>query len=86
MVWPGSLRDSEGGESVFFCLIEGRGPHRVTWTRDSGKSIPKKASVTSSRLTIPNVSPDDEDFYICTVRNNYGMDVSRGELIVRRKY
>ena len=86
MVWPESQRDSEGGEAVFFCLIEGRGPHRVTWSRDSGSSIPKKASITSSRLTIPNVSGDDEDFYICTVRNNYGMDTARGKLIVLRKY
>lgn len=86
MVWPESLRDSEGGEAVFYCINEGRGPNRVTWSRDGGSSIPKKALVISDRITIPNVSEDDEGFYICTVRNNYGMVTARGELTVLRKY
>ena len=82
MMWPADRTDSEGANTVFYCLTNGRRPFRVTWSRRDGQPLPEYSVVESRRLLIQRVTKKDEGVYQCTVRNSYGIDTAVGMLHV----
>ena len=64
--------------AIFSCSVQVYGYLTVTWYRNNRNPVPKKAyyilipsfNVTTSILTIPNVTSEDVGTYYCVVRAN----------------
>ena len=64
--------------AVFSCSVQAYGYLTVTWYKNNKSPIPEKAysrlmpskNVTTSVLTIPNVTSEDVGTYYCEVRAN----------------
>ena len=64
--------------AVFSCSVQAYGYLTVTWFKNNGNSVPEKAhsrltpsiNITTSVLTIPNVTNEDVGTYYCVVRAN----------------
>ena len=64
--------------AVFSCSVQAYGYLTVTWYKNNGNPVPGKAysrlipsiNVTTSVLTIPNVTTEDVGTYYCVVRAN----------------
>ena len=64
--------------AVFSCSVQAYGYLTVTWYKSNGTHVPGKAysrlisstNVTTSVLTIPNVTSEDVGTYYCVVRAN----------------
>ena len=64
--------------ALFSCSVQAYGYLTVTWYKNKEKPVPKKAystltpsvNVTTSILTIPNVTSEDIGTYYCVVRAN----------------
>ena len=64
--------------AVFSCSVQAYGYLTVTWHKNNGNPVPEKAhsrltpsmNVTTSVLTIPNVTIEDVGTYYCVIRAN----------------
>ena len=81
--------------ALFKCSIQAYGYLIVTWYRNNAYPIPKKAysklipsvNVTTSILTIPNVTSEDVDKYYCVARVGRRIEESlRAKLLLASKY
>lgn len=70
------------------CNPEAAPRPKFVWKKDNLVigSGGRRRILENGNLIISPVSRDDEGVYTCTASNDYGMDESRGLLIVLRKY
>ena len=72
----------EGGTAQFIATASGvnKGNFVYRW-RKRGSSLPNKVSgVNGAVLTIPNLVESDGGKYYCTVNNEWGNNVSSGDV------
>ena len=70
----------------FTCNVEGREPLTILWSRIDGRPFSNRVSIkregNSKTLTIRNLQKIDEETYICTGRNDFGLSSAKAVLFV----
>ncbi|XP_011863696.1 PREDICTED: contactin-like [Vollenhovia emeryi] len=77
----------EGGSVTIVCKPEAAPMPKFVWKKDGNvfESGGRRTILESGNLIISPVSRDDEGTYVCSAKNEYGYDETRGRLIVLRK-
>ncbi|XP_066911984.1 basement membrane-specific heparan sulfate proteoglycan core protein-like [Clytia hemisphaerica] len=73
--------------ATFKCTVHGKDPLEILWSRIDGRPLPKRALVTrtsknSRTLVIKMLRLSDQETYICSGRNDYGLNTARAPLVV----
>ena len=73
--------------ATFKCTVHGKDPLEILWSRIDGRPLPKRAHVTrtsknSRTLVIKRLQLSDQETYICSGRNDYGLNTARAPLVV----
>lgn len=78
---------AEGGNVTIVCKPEAAPRPTFEWRKDGNVIGPggRRTILKTGNLIISPVSRDDEGTYVCTAKNKYGSDETRGRLIVLRK-
>ena len=77
--------------ATFKCTVHGQEPLEILWSRIDGRPLPKRAVVTSSSknsktLVIERLRIMDQETYICSGRNDYGLSTEKATLVVVGMY
>ena len=84
---PENVSAVAGDEIDLACVVGGRPKPELQWIRQSGDIPPNRAIVReNSVLNLRNVSPDDQDTYICRADNPAGSVEVKASLQVHCNY
>ena len=84
---PENVSAVAGDEIDLACVVGGRPKPELQWIRQSGDIPPNRAIVReNSVLNLRNVSPDDQDTYICRADNPAGSVEVKATLQVHCKF
>ena len=84
---PENVSAVAGDEIDLACVVGGRPKPELQWIRQSGDIPPNRAIVReNSVLNLRNVSPDDQDTYICRADNPAGSVEVKASLQVHCKF
>lgn len=73
--------------ATFKCTVHGQEPLEILWSRIDGRPLPERASITSTSknsktLVIERLRIMDQETYICSGRNDYGLSTEKATLVV----
>ena len=84
---PENVSAVAGDEIDLACVVGGRPKPELQWIRQNGDIPPNRAIVReNSVLNLRNVSPDDQDTYICRADNPAGSVEVKATLQVHCKF
>ncbi|XP_065678288.1 basement membrane-specific heparan sulfate proteoglycan core protein isoform X1 [Hydra vulgaris] len=85
-ITPEIRKDRLGTISTFHCSATGEQPLMIQWSRIDGRpfasNVKFASTPTSKTLTITKIDHLDEQTYICSARNDYGLSSARAVLNV----
>ena len=83
---PERLTVQEGDSAKFVCNVKSLRPTQIVWSRYSGESLSKQATVEGNVLRFNSVKKSDDGTYVCTASNDVALRTAKAVLVVRGKY
>ena len=85
-ITPENRKDRLGTIATFHCSASGEQPLIIQWSRIDGRPFASNVKLTSTStsktLTIMNIDKVDEQTYICSAKNDYGLSTGMAVLNV----
>ena len=86
-ITPSRRLDRLMTSATFKCTVHGQEPLEILWSRIDGRPLPERATIKSTSknsktLVIERLRIMDQETYICSGRNDYGLSTEKATLVV----